>query len=108
MSIIGQIGPAKCQCSKGWDAMWFIKGNVLVCSNCGRKNVGCQFLRKGSSRLPVNVVLERGLHGSSQQKATMSAPIVVGAVNSIAVPIWPNKQLAGYMLFVHSVLVLLC
>lgn len=36
MSIYGKIGPAKCQCSMDWNAMWFIKENGVVCSNCGR------------------------------------------------------------------------
>ena len=36
MSIYGKIGPARCQCSMDWNAMWFIKENGVVCSNCGR------------------------------------------------------------------------
>jgi hypothetical protein len=36
MPLFGKIGPAKCQCSQGWDAMWFIKEAGMVCSNCGR------------------------------------------------------------------------
>jgi len=33
----GSVGPAKCNCSKGWQAMWFIKTDGVVCSNCGER-----------------------------------------------------------------------
>jgi len=36
MSVFGRIGPAKCGCSAGWNAMWFIKDEGVVCSKCGR------------------------------------------------------------------------
>lgn len=36
MITFGHIGPASCQCSKGVDAMWFIKDDRVVCSYCDR------------------------------------------------------------------------
>lgn len=32
----GRLGPAKCNCSKGWQAMWFIKPEGVKCSYCGQ------------------------------------------------------------------------
>ena len=29
-----KIGPAKCVCFRGWDAMWLVKGHAVVCSPC--------------------------------------------------------------------------
>ena len=32
--IFAKIGPAKCLCYRAWDAMWFVKEHVVVCSHC--------------------------------------------------------------------------
>ena len=29
-----RIGPAKCLCFRGWDAMWHAKKNAVICSHC--------------------------------------------------------------------------
>ena len=32
-----RIGPAKCLCYRGWDAMWLAKKNTVVCSHCNEE-----------------------------------------------------------------------
>lgn len=61
MSIYGKIGPARCQCSMDWNAMWFIKENGVVCSNCGR-------VREMS--VPPEGILVMPCQCSSAEKAT--------------------------------------
>ena len=33
----GKIGPAKCLCYRGWDAMWVVTKDGAVCSHCGEE-----------------------------------------------------------------------
>ena len=32
-----RIGPAKCLCYRGWDAMWLVKEQTVVCSHCNEE-----------------------------------------------------------------------
>ena len=33
----GKIGPAKCLCYRGWDAMWTVTSYGAECSHCGEQ-----------------------------------------------------------------------
>jgi hypothetical protein len=34
-ALSGKIGPAKCICYRGWDAMWTVTKDGATCSHCG-------------------------------------------------------------------------
>ena len=35
--LLARIGPAKCVCFRGWDAMWLPRNNTVVCSHCNEE-----------------------------------------------------------------------
>ena len=32
--VTGKVGPAKCLCFRGWDAMWLVQERTVTCAHC--------------------------------------------------------------------------